>query len=156
MDHASPHSPETSTHADVDLWSHVRRVLEDLLACANEVLGPHLRHDGFAIRPPPVTAAGAWCEVVIGRSILRLECAPVPAPASSEEPVLHSVFGPCTPISRIHFWRLQERRRRLESVLAADPTSRLWATTDPPFGPAPLDDRATLEAFLWTLLSDPP
>ena len=142
--------------AALDVWTLVHDVLEDLLADAREIIGDHLRHDGFLAGAPIVGNEKASCEIATGRSSVRLDCRLTCTPASRDERILFAAFGPCSPIVRIYVWRRRGSARQLESILAADPASRRWIATNPAFGPRPLDDREALETYLWTLLADPP
>lgn len=149
-------SPAPAAATAVSFWELVVGSFASVLADARQMLGEHLREDGYAPRGASMTDAGAWCETATGRSALRLECSFAAAPASDDELALRAVFGSDAPLVRVFLWRVRGTTRRLESVLAADVASGRWACVDPPAEAHRFDEQGALERCLWASIGDPP
>lgn len=137
------------------VWRSIWSGLAELVAETRDALASHLRHPLLEAELSPTQSGRYSGELVIGRSRLRFECPRRCPPPAIQEVSLAEVFGERTPLVRIFVFRLVDGApARLESLLAADPATRLWIASDPALGPASLDDRPTLEAFFWSVLAD--
>jgi hypothetical protein len=138
-----------------EIWWTVWRALESFVAEARRLLGAHLRHDGVSLRALDDGAGSLRGRLSIGSTRLVLECPRRCAPASPLEAPAASALGIARPLARVAVRRdVAPSIGPIESMLFADPRSRLWISTDPELGPAPLADAAALDAFFWSLLVD--
>ena len=146
---------ESSRLAALRVWECVWAGIERLVHEAREALGSHLREGALDARRRACGHERAIGELIVGRTVLRLECALDCAPASPRESLLHDVFGGRKPLVRVHVFRDGANGVSvLEAVLGADPATGIWVATEPDLGPARLDDLASFEEFFWTLVTD--
>ena len=149
---AKEHEPAT---AAIVVWERVWSVIDRFTSDVRAVLGSHLREGSIGavrLRCDDHRRAGA---LIIGRTRLRLECPLRVHQAGTREGLLYEVFGAHARIVRIFVFRdLEPSPPRLESMLAAEPTSGRWVATEPEMGPASLGDEEALSCFLWSLLAD--
>jgi hypothetical protein len=122
---------------------------------ARNALASHFRDAILLARPLPPSETCEAGELVIGRTLLRLECPLRCRPPGTAETALRELFGADTPLARILVLRKRGAAPPLlESMLIADPARGVWISTEPELGPAQLGDLGTLETFFWTLIAD--
>lgn len=137
------------------VWEAVWPALEDLVGEARSALASHLRDAILFARRLAGSEGCEAGELVIGRTLLRVECPLRCRPPATEERALRDLFGADTPLARILV--LRDRGvdpPLLESMLVADPARGVWISTEPELGPALLRDIGTLETFFWSLIAD--
>jgi len=148
------HGPAVAAAAIV-VWDRVWGIIDRFTNDVRAVLGSHLREGSIGavrLRCDERRRAGV---LFVGRTRLRLECPLRLRQAGAREALLHEVFGAEARIVRIFVLRdLESATPRLESMLAAEPASGRWVTTEPEMGPASLGDDEALSCFLWSLLAD--
>ncbi len=141
--------------AALGVWQRVWDELERLVVETREMLGSHLRYTDIASRRVAAAGDREVGELLIGRTRWQIECPLECWPARREEPLLGEVFGPDAPLARFFVCRWPEGGTpRLEFILAADPASGVWTSTDPDFGPASLGDLGGLERLFWSVVAD--
>jgi hypothetical protein len=141
--------------AALRVWESVWAGIERLVIEARETLGSHLRDGALDARRLPGDGEREIGELVIGRTRLRLECTLDCGPAEPHEPLLHDVFGPTAPLARVQVLReTPSGAAVLDSMLAADPASGLWVSTNVDLPPAHLEDLPSFEIFFWSLVTD--
>ena len=133
------------------LWSEILRVVEE----TRIALGHHLRDGALEARSLEPSRLARSGEIVMGRSRLRLDCSLEASPAVAGESRFAAAFGADAPLVRIVIHRLREGAPPIvECVIAVDPLTEFWCSSDPELAPARLDDAFALERVVWGLLVD--
>jgi len=140
--------------AALRVWELVWAGIERLVTEARETLGSHLREGTLDARRLGGDGHREIGELVIGRTRLRLECTLDCRMATPQEPFLDDVFGPTAPLVRVLVLRETEGGAVLDSMLAADPASGIWVSTNVDLPPAQLEDLPSFEIFFWSLITD--